>query len=282
MSAYQQRFVKYILLLLFLPLICLFSCQKKQEIDLEHRYVITSPELAEIVSFLVGTDNIVGVTAECNFPEELKTITKVGTFGKIDIEKVLALEPTLVFLAGLEQEEMAFQLHKIGIPVVKLYPASLADLLQAVKDIGLILNAEQQAASLLNTMQQEISTYQSEPQRHPPRIYVEIYGNPLMSVSDSSYVGELVELAGADNIFSSLPRSYSRIKPEKVIQLDPEIILLTYPGVTAEDVKHRMGWEIISACRNDRIYDVNDVDPDLILRAGPRLGAALKALKDIL
>jgi len=103
-----------------------------------------------------------------------------------------------------------------------------------------------------------------------------------MSVSDSSYVGELVELAGADNIFSSLPRAYSRIRSEDVITLDPDIILLTYPGVSSDDIKNRMGWEVISACRNNRIYTVEDVDPDLILRAGPRLQKALEELKKIL
>ncbi len=258
------------------------SCQKTKAPDLQARYVITSPELAEIVCAIGGMENIVGVTTECDYPEELQTITKVGTFGSIDMEKVLTLEPTLVFVAGLEQDEIAFQLQKVGIPIVSIYPGSTDDLLQSVKEIGVILNKEENADELYKQLEQEIADCKNSRSENRSRIYVEIYGNPLMSVSDSSYVGELVELAGGDNIFASLPRAYSRIKPASVIELDPEIILLTYPGVTAEDVKHRMGWEVISACRNNRIYDVNDVDPDLILRAGSRLGEALKALKGIL
>jgi cobalamin transport system substrate-binding protein len=258
------------------------SCNPKQENNLEHRYVITSPELAELVAAIKGTDNIVGVTTECNYPEQLKTVPRVGTFGKIDIEKVLEMEPTLVFLAGLEQDEIAFQLQKLGIPIISLFPDSIDDLLTACKEIGLVLEAESRADSLIVELQKEIDLYKSSLPKIRTRVYVEIYGNPIMSISDSSYVGELIELAGGDNIFSELPRAYSRIKAEEVISLDPEVILLAYPGVSSEDVKNRMGWEIISACRNNRIYNIDDVDPDLILRAGSRLGEGLRALKGIL
>jgi iron complex transport system substrate-binding protein len=263
-------------------LVIITNCQDKTSLDLNPRYVITSPELAEIVSALEGLEHIVGVTVECDYPEQLRSLPKVGTFGKIDIEKVISLNPTLVFIAGLEQEEIAFQLHKIGIPLVSFYPRSISNLLTTIEDIGVVLETEDKAKTLADSLKTVIDSYRRDQSAEKPKIYVEIYGNPIMSVSDSSYVGELVELAGADNIFSTLAREYSRIKAEDVIKLDPEIILLTYPGVSAEKVKNRMGWEVISACRNDRIYTVEDIDPDLILRAGPRIAEALKLLQKIL
>jgi len=270
------------LLSLLFFLVAITNCKDKTNLDLNQRYVITSPELAEIVAALEGTENIVGVTVECDYPEQLLSLPKVGTFGKIDIEKVLSLNPTLVFIAGLEQEEIAFQLHKIGIPLVSFYPRSISNLLATIEDIGVVLQAEDKANTLADSLKTVIDSYRTNLTAERPKIYVEIYGNPIMSVSDSSYVGELVELAGADNIFSILPREYSRIKSEDVIKLDPDIILLTYPGVSGEEVKNRMGWEVISACRNGRIYTIEDIDPDLILRAGPRITEALKLLQEIL
>jgi len=258
------------------------SCQERSNYDPTPRYIITSPELAELVSIIDGTENIVGVSLECNYPEQLRDIPKVGTFGQIDVEKILRLQPTLVLTAGLEQEEISFQLQKLGIPVLVVFPRSIEDILIAVDQLGAALNKQEEASNLKDSLQIIIDHYEVSQPEKGPRIYLEIYGNPVMSVADSSFLGELVELAGADNIFSTLPRAYSRIKAEDVITLDPEIILLTYPGATAEQVKDRMGWEVISACRNNRIYTVEDVDPDLILRAGPRLQKALEELKKIL
>ena len=100
-----------------------------------------------------------------------------------------------------------------------------------------------------------------------------------MSVSDNSFIGEVIQIAGGNNIFAQLPRDYSRIKPEDVIQADPEIILLTYPGISAAQIKERKGWNVISACKNNRIYTVKDINPDLILRASPRIIEGIKLLK---
>ena len=103
-----------------------------------------------------------------------------------------------------------------------------------------------------------------------------------MSVSDKSFVGELLTLSGGENIFQELPRDYSRIKPEKVVEADPEIIILTYPGITAQQVQNRKGWEVISACRTGKIYTTDDIDPDLILRASPRIIEAIQKLQEFL
>jgi iron complex transport system substrate-binding protein len=113
-------------------------------------------------------------------------------------------------------------------------------------------------------------------------VYIEIYGEPLMSVSDSSFVGQLLQAAGGKNIFSTLPRDYSRISPEKVIAADPQIIITTYPGVTKAQIAARKGWQNISAVQNGRIYTIQDIDPDIILRASPRFVQGIAKLQELI
>ena len=116
-----------------------------------------------------------------------------------------------------------------------------------------------------------------------PQVYVEIYNDPIMSVSDKSFVGEVIQISGGDNVFAELPRDYSRVKAEDVINADPEIIILTCPPeFTAESIKIRKGWEVISAVKNDRIYTALDIDPDLIIRATPRIVEGMKQLQKII
>jgi len=278
-----QQIPKSYFSLLSILILLITSCnspQKKSEIP---RYIVTSPEVAEIIAAIEGTENIVGITSECTYPEKLKTKTKIGTFGKVDFEKIIALEPDIVFTSALEQDAIAFELEKLNIKVVQIYPKSLSEMLNSIREIGKQLDEIRKANFVADSLQTQITHLtNSSNSTSFPTVYIEIYGNPLMSVSDSSFVGELLNISGGKNIFPELPRDYSRIKPEKVIEANPEIIILTYPGITAKQVQNRKGWEVISACKTGKIYTAEDINPDLILRASPRIVDGIKKIQELL
>ena len=260
-------------------LVVLLSCTTHRQEQAAKRYVVTSPEVAEIVTLLDGISHIVGITAECNYPASLQNKTIVGNFGQVSFEKIIELNPDIVFTAGLEQNTLASELHKLDIHTEKIYAQSISELLHSIENIGNIIGQTKRAEFVIDSLQ---TALKSLPQFDVhPDVYVEIYGDPIMSVSDSSFVGQLVELAGGNNLFDSLIREYCRVNAEDVITKNPEIILITYPGMKANDVADRKGWEVISAVKNKRIYTVEDVDPDLILRASPRFISGIKALQKV-
>lgn len=263
---------------LFFILLLLIGCQQQDRSFDQDRYIVTSPEVAEILAALGAIENIVGITQECNYPIELNNIEKVGNFGKVDFEKIIDLNPNIVFTSGLEQDALSSELAKLNIRVEKIYPNSIAELLNSILRIGVLVDRKEQAETLADSLRNELAKMEEYKFSQIPRIYIEIYGDPLMSVNKISFVGELITLAGGDNIFSSLPREYSRIDAEKVIEADPEVIILTYPGVSAEDVQLRKGWEVISALKNNKIFSASEIDPDLILRASPRCLEGIKQL----
>ena len=279
----QRKFFCWKLSALLFVLLLFISCSNKEKkTDSKPRYIITSPEIAEIIAAIQGTENIVGVTTDCDYPPELQNITKVGTFGKVDIEKVIKLKPTLVFTSGLEQDFLASELQKMKIPVMKIYPQSVAGLINSIRDIGRTIGGMVRANALADSLENSIKNFiLNNVMIKRPKVYPEIYGDPLMSVSSKSFVGELIDLAGGENIFAELPRDYSRIKPEDVIEKNPDIIIVAYPGMTPTQVKERKGWAQINACKNDKIYTTADIDPDLILRASPRVILGIEKLKEL-
>jgi iron complex transport system substrate-binding protein len=257
----------------------LVSCSHSKNDNSHQRYIITSPEVAEIICLLEGGKNIVAISKECDYPTYLKRKEVIGNFGKIDFEKILNLNPTLVFTAGLEQENLATELKKLNIPTEKIHVHSINEMLDAILRLGFLIGKQERARCVVDSLKTEIKAI---PVRNKnPRVYIEIYGNPIMSASSDSFVGQLVNLSGGKNIFSTLPRDYSRIDPEAVIAANPEIIILTYPGIKAEEVKNRKGWEVISAVKYNRIYDLDDINPDLILRASPRCIIGIKEMQSI-
>jgi len=268
-------------LLLLLLLLIFASCSSSEQ-DLKSAdtgIIILSPELAEIVCALDGEKYICGVTRECNYPTSLKDKTIVGSFSSPNIEKIVACNPDFVLLSGMEQDMICRSLMSLEIEVHQYFPNSLDSLYQTIRSIGKLLDLPSRADSLVHVMKDEVNSLPEH--NHSPSIFVEIYHSPLMTVSDDSFVGDVLKYAGVTNIFPDLPREYCAVSSEKIVEKNPDIILLTYPGVTFQDVKERLGWDSINAVKNGNIYTTADIDPDIILRAGPRITEGILALSSI-
>lgn len=265
-----------------LILLLLFTCKPSKQVVSEKRYVILSPEIAEIIATLEGVDNVVGITEECTFPETFKGKTSVGKFGTLNKELIVSLKPSIVFASSLEQQAIASELSKLGIPVVTVYPKTIEEMLSGIITVGKAIGLEQRAVFVSDSLRSELEKVRSQAVgKQRPKVYLEIYREPLMSVSDASFVGELIELAGGDNIFATLERDYSRIKAEDVIKARPEV-MICYSQDTVDNIVKRMGWQSIPAVRNRKILVESDLNPDWMLRAGPRCVLGAKRLQEIL
>jgi len=76
---------------------------------------------------------------------QLTEKTIVGNFGAIDKEKVISLEPSIVFTTALEQDAIAADLRKLGIKVVSSYPKGLDKMLSEITRLGEIIGKEAEA-----------------------------------------------------------------------------------------------------------------------------------------
>ena len=273
---------RLIRLLVIIFLLILLSCTRSVTLK-GSRYVVLSPEIAEILLGIGVYEEIVGITEEMvsffedgsPFPLPLVSGFKpviVGNFGHVSLEAVVDLQPSIVFTSGLEQNEITVHLSKLNIQTVQLYPRDLHDLYSVIDTLGVICDRVSEAEVLSNYLRDQFEVFRiiSEVRQNKPRVFIEIYGNPIMTADDSSYLGQLLALVGGVNIFPELARDYCMVNAEDVVKLDPEVIILAYPGVTVFDIQSRKGWGDVSAVLNNRIFTVDDIDPDLILRAGPR------------
>jgi len=262
-------------------LILIVSCSTPNEkTEAPHpQIIVLSPELAEIVCALGVEDNMIGITQECDYPRTLQYKNIVGSFSAPNIEKIVALEPDAVLLTGMEQEIFKHKLLNLNISVHQFYPSSVNTLYETISSLGKFLKREDKADSLIQYMQASFCSITKS--KVNPTIYIEIYDKPLMTASSASFVGDVIKQAGLKNIFPELPREYCAVSSEKVVELNPDIILITYPGVDKNDIKERLGWSTISAIKNDRVFTTENIDPDLILRAGPRIVQGIQKLSQL-
>jgi len=265
-----------IIVLLFTGLICASGASAE-------RYISLSPSTTEILFALGLQDEIVAVTSFCNYPEETKKIAKIGTFSEPNIETIISLKPTIVFATGLEQTPVVSRLKKSGLRVVVSDPKNISELLESITQIGKKTGREEAAEKLKENMLRRLEAVKAKAAKIPPEkrvsVFIEIWHDPIMTAGPGSFVDELINLAGARNIAYDAPRAYSRFSNEVIIERNPDVIILGYMDKVNEStqlIKNRIGWQDIAAVKNNRI--VKDINPDLILRPGPRLIEGLERI----
>ncbi|MDD5130495.1 MAG: cobalamin-binding protein [Candidatus Omnitrophica bacterium] len=245
----------------------------------QSRYISLAPSTTEILFALGLDEEIVGVSTYCNYPNRAKSKTKVGNFSSPNIERIIALKPDYIFCTGLEQAPVVAQLRQLNLNVYVADPVNVEELFKTINAIAKITYKESQASLLISKMKDEIEKIATRVKailhQERPKVFIEIWHEPLMTAAKGSFVDELITLAGGINIAHDLIRPYCNFSAEKVISLNPQCIILAYMDQEAplKLVQQRFGWDKIDAVRNGRVF--NDIDPDTLLRPGPRITSGL-------
>lgn len=250
--------------------------------DYKPRYISLAPSTTEILFTLDLDEEIIGVSQSCNYPPEALNKEKIGTFSHPNIEKIVALNPDIIFCTGLEQAPIVTKLRQLKYKVYVSDPSSLEELLNSISEIGRLVNREGQAIALVEKMRKKIEAInfrvKTIPQNKRPKVFIEIWHDPLMTAGKGTYIDELFTLAGGINIAFDTKRPYSIFSSEQVIKRNPDCIILAYMNKDSpfNIIGARFGWHNLSAVKNNCLY--NDINPDLFLRPGPRVVEALEEI----
>jgi iron complex transport system substrate-binding protein len=258
-----------------------------------NRIVSLAPSNTEIL-FAVGSGGrVVGVTNYCNYPYNFSAwvkagnMTSVGDYWAPNIEAIVALNPDLVF-AAFAQEEVVNTLRGMGYKVLVLDPDNIDDILKDIVLVGRATNKDVEAGILVNSLRQRIDAVLKKiaDTTSRPKVYYEVWYDPIWSVGSESWENELIEKAGGINIFGDQNLNYFMPSSEAIIERNPDVMIFPL-GHGAEppfwgsfdQVKARPGWDVINAVQNDRLYTI---DADIIARPGPRIVDALEILAQII
>jgi iron complex transport system substrate-binding protein len=239
--------------------------------------------VTEILFALALGDSLVGATDHCDYPPEAANIARIGGFGAPNVEKLLALSPDLVIAAGFEREEVAEVLRRSGVRVLDVRIRNFEELFDAIRQIGKAVDRLYQAESVVARMRGELEAVTARngaiPPAQRPKVFVEIDSHPLTTAGGNSFLDDLIVRTGGVNVAHEISQAYSSINPEKVIEWNPDIIIVAQMGCTGDaavQLSRRIGWSDISAVKNGRV--IADIHPDLLFRPGPRLMEGAKAL----
>jgi len=258
-----------------------------------NRIVSLAPSNTEILFAIGADDKVVGVTDYCNYPYnfsawiEAGNLTSVGDYWTPNIEAIVVLEPDLI-LAAFAQEEVVNTLRGMGYKVLVLDPDNIDDILKDIVLVGRATDRNIEAAILVNNLRHRIDAVVSKVAgaTFTPKVYYEVWYDPLWSVGSGGWEHELIEKAGGINIFADQTLKYFETSSEAIIERNPDIMMFPLGHGAGppfwgsfDQVKARPGWDAISAVQNDRLYTI---DADIVSRPGPRIVDALEILAEII
>lgn len=250
------------------------------------RIICLTEETTETLYLLGEQDRIVGVSGYTVRPPEARQKPKVSAYINAKFDKILALNPDLVFAFSDLQADIAAELIRRGVTVFTFNQRSIVEILEMILTIGRIVGSAEKAAQLIKTLQSDVDAIVASASRFPhrPRVLFEEWYDPL--ISGIRWVDELIEIAGGNSIFPELRACQSAkdriVNPAAVIDRDPQVIIGSWCGrqVKKDLIRAREGWINISAVRNDQIYEIKSA---YILQPGPAaLTEGLRQLHAIL
>jgi iron complex transport system substrate-binding protein len=273
-----------VLIATYLPMLQATLTKPAKSVTGSKMHIVSlSPGSTEMLFALGLGDSIVGVTDYCNYPPEAKQIERVGGYGTPNIEKLLDLSPDLVVAAGFDRKDVFQTLQKSGIRVLELRINNIDDMFQALQKIGDGTGKRRQAEDLVGSMQAELKNIATQTgnlrRQSPPSVFVELWDDPLTTVGGTSFLDDIISRAGGINVAHELPQPHLRISAEKVIEWNPDAIIVVHMARNASptsQIAGRIGWSDMKAVQQGHI--ICDISSDLLLRPGPRLIEGVKVL----
>lgn len=252
------------------------------------RAISLAPSVTESIFAVGAGDRLVGDTTYCNYPEEAKSVAKVGDTLNPNMESIVALKPDVVFVSGASQlETFTNALDQNRIAVYVINPESLDEVVESLDRLAGILGTEDVAKTLSDKIGRKrveigikVGTYMAEnPSQEAyekrvgvKRVFVQISREPLFTIGKSSFLNQLIDEAGGKSATADVDSAFPKLSKETALSLNPDVIILSD---SPDNQEPNEVFVNSPAVKNGRVYKIN---ADILSRPGPRLIDALEEI----
>jgi iron complex transport system substrate-binding protein len=232
------------------------------------RVVTLAPHLTELVFAAGGAASLAGVDSFSSYPPAAASLPRVGDAAGLDLERILALRPDLIFgwLSGNKPSDIA-RLEQLRVKLFLSEPRHLDDIPRTLRVMGQLLGTTAAADQQARAFEQRLQAMQVQfTGSQPVPVFFEIWHQPLITVTAQHLISDAITLCGGQNVFGALAGLAPPVSLESVLAADPEVIIATDvpPGALAAWEKHPR----VRAVQRKQIYQLA---PELITRATPRV-----------
>lgn len=288
MNFYQNTLKRF----LFFALLTAFfaSCRESHSdagqtlVSDSTRIVSLNGTVSEVIAALGFEDRLVGTDVASTYPATLRALPKVGHGKKIAPEGVLALHPDLVL--GVRQDvspALEEQLRGAGVRLLLFdQDFSVEGAKRLISGIADSLGYTAKGDSVVQLLDQQVKEAEALASQGEPKVlFIYARGTGTMMVGgEGTQAEEIIRLAGGRNAVSGF-EDFKPVTPEALVAANPDAILLFSSGLESlggpDGLLSVQGVPETEAGKNKRFIAM---DGQLLTGFGPRLGAAIRELKE--
>lgn len=269
----------------------LTACTDGSDHANKNRVVSVSKQINEFIYDIGAEDNLVARDLTSIYPPAIRQLPSVGYHRALSAEGIISMKPTLFLTDGnIGPDAVLAQLRKVGIPVLVIQPGESLDSAQLLMTrLGQEFHREHAADSVISVWRAGMDSVWRDTvtgnQQKRPRVLVMHFGqlvNDYLGVGPSGPANEMLHWAGAVNAIDS-GRAMTRLTPELIAQLAPDIIVATDVGFdrlgSADKFAALPGVALTPATKGKRIYRIDETE---LLYFGPRTPATVRKLHSML
>ena len=230
----------------------------------DERIVALSPSVNEIVFALGKGDKIVGNTTHCTYPKASLEITKVGGYFSPSLEKILALNPTIVIMQQ-NNYKLNKKLRQLGISTKVIKIDKLSNIKNSIHEIGKVLNRDAEAKKIVDSIDQELANTKSIVK--DKKILVVMGHNTSLAsrifvAGQNLYFDDIINVSGNSNALQSQRKGQPILNMENIIATNPDIVILLShamkeKNLSRDDLINPWKELPVSAAKTDSIYIID-------------------------
>jgi len=230
------------------------------------RIVSAAPLVSDYLVHLKSEDKVVGVTDwDVHIEAE-----KIGNVYPLNMEKIISLNPDVVFLTGGFQEPEVERLEEFGIKTFVVNPTSLNDIPQVVQKLGIILEKRNLAQNISADFRKTISDIGKETSlwKDKPRVFYAMISvqniSEIWTTGTGSFLNEAISLAGGLNVAAPLTgnNGWLSVGPEYLLKENPDIIIVpsyfTGDNSLVDTINRTEQFSSLKAVKNENILTINN------------------------
>lgn len=266
------------------PLMLTDATNRTMEFSKKPRHIISlNPSATEILYALNVKESMAGVTQFCPFPELLEEKENIGTILDPDVEKIISLEPDLVFATVEGNKKTSIDnLRRAGAKVFVLDEIhSFDDIEKRINTMGEILQEQRESDQLILRMKKKIdSIRQKVGKKKRLKVFLQLGSDPIVTVNKNTIINDVIVLAGGENIAKDASIRYPRYSIESVVDHNPDAIIVASMGKYGEEALRK--WRTYKSLKAVQNNNIHIIDSSLVCHMGPRLVQGIEEIAEFL
>jgi iron complex transport system substrate-binding protein len=242
------------------------------------RIVGLTDALSDFFFALGAGDRLAGKTTFADLPPDADALPLIGPEIWPEVELVLACRPDLVVAERtVTPPEVIEQLSDQELPVYVNWFHRPAEVGEAVRRLGQVIDAEPQGRRLANRIQSDVREVTGAVEgAKPTPILILLDQDTLLVPGGGTFADMMIQLAGGVNVAHDLVDRTPRLDVRDIVARGPEVIVLATRSRKAAKRNEYRFWRQISGLPED--HRVIIMDPAPLTGPTPRIGQALKRL----